>query len=141
VSLLRPGSKISVVLLRDGAHQNLTLEMGTRPTASSGAKEHPALEVLGMAVEDLTDDLAQRLDYQGLAGVLVVAVADNSPAGAARIGEGMLIQEVNRRPVKDLSAFKAVMEEAVQKPPILFLVNYQGAYRYLVMAPPQNGPR
>jgi len=141
VSLLQPTSKVSVVLLRDGVRKSLTLEMGTRPAPSSVVKQHPALEVLGMAVEDLTSDLAQRLNYQGLTGVLVVAVAENSLAGAARIGEGMLIQEVNRRPVKNLSEFRTVMEEAVQKPPILFLVNYQGSYRYLVMAPPAKGPR
>ena len=141
VSLLQPTSKVSVVLLRDGVRKSLTLEMGTRPAPSSVVKQHPALEVLGMAVEDLTSDLAQRLNYQGLTGVLVVAVAENSLAGAARIGEGMLIQEVNRRPVKNLSEFRTVMEEAAQKPPILFLVNYQGSYRYLVMAPPAHGPR
>jgi serine protease Do len=138
VSLLQPDSKVSVVLLRNGVRKSLTLEMGTRPAAHSAAKQHPALEVLGMAVEDLTTDLAQRLNYQGLTGVLVVAVAENSPAGATRIVQGMLIQEVNRRPVRSLSEFKAVMEEAVQKPPILFLVNYQGSYRYLVMVPPGN---
>jgi serine protease Do len=139
VSLLQPDSKVSVVLLRNGVRKSLTLQMGTRPAAHSAAKQHPALEVLGMAVEDLTADLAQRLNYQGLTGVLVVAVAENSPAGAARIGQGMLIQEVNRRPVRNLSEFKAVMEEAIQKPPVLFLVNYQGSYQYLVMAPPGNG--
>lgn len=32
------------------------------------------------------------------------------------------------------------MEEAVQKPPSLFLVNDQGSFRYLVMAPPENSP-
>jgi serine protease Do len=138
VSLLQPDSKVSVVLLRNGVRKSLTLEMGTRPAAHAAAKQHPALEVLGMAVEDLTTDLAQRLNYQGLTGVLVVAVAENSPAGATRIAQGMLIQEVNRRPVRSLSEFKAVMEEAVQKPPILFLVNYQGSYRYLVMVPPGN---
>ena len=141
VSLLQPTSKVSVVLLRDGARKSLTLEMGTRPAPSSVVKQHPALEVLGMAVEDLTSDLAQRLNYQGLAGVLVVAVAENSPAGAARIGEGMLIQEVNRRPVKNLSEFRTVMEEAMQKPPVLFLVNSQRSYRYLVMAPPASSQR
>ncbi|MCL5281713.1 MAG: trypsin-like peptidase domain-containing protein, partial [Planctomycetes bacterium] len=83
VSLLQPASKVSIILLRQGARKSLTLEMGTRPAARSAAKQHPALEVLGMAVEDLSADLAQRLNYQGLTGVLVVAVAENSPAGAA----------------------------------------------------------
>jgi serine protease Do len=134
VSLLPPGSKVSVALLRGGARKDLTLEMGTRPSKSSAAPERPALEVLGMAVENLTDDLAQRLDYQGMTGVLVAAVAENSPAQASQFGAGMLIQEVNRRPVKNLSDFKIAMERAVQKPPILFLVNNRGMYRYLVMA-------
>jgi serine protease Do len=138
VSLLPPGNKVSVVLLRGSARQELTLEMAARPSKSTSAKEHPALEVLGMAVEDLTDEVAQRLDYQGATGVLVAAVADNSPAQAAQLGAGMLIQEVNRGPVKDLSEFKAAMEKAVQKPPILLLVNNQGSYRYLVMTPSED---
>jgi serine protease Do len=135
VSLLQPGSKVPLVLLRHGTRQDLTLEMGTRPAKSSSAKERPTLEVLGMALQDLTDDLAQRLNYQGVTGVLVVAVADNSPAEALELGAGMLIQEVNRRPVRTLSEFKTALEEAAEKPPILFLVNNQGAYRYVATAP------
>ncbi len=138
VSLLQPGNKVPLVLLRNSTRQDLTLEMGTRPTKSSSAKERPALEVLGMAVQDLTDDLAQRLNYQGMTGVLVVAVADNSPAEASEISAGMLIQEVNRRPVQNLSEFKTALEEAAQKPPVLFLVNGQGAYRYVAIASPDN---
>jgi len=135
VSLLQPGTKVPLVLLRHGAHQDLTLEMGTRPGKSPSAKGRPTLEVLGMALQDLTDDLAQRLNYQGVTGVLVVAVADNSPAEALELGAGMLIQEVNRRPVRTLSEFKTALEEAAEKPPILFLVNNQGAYRYVATAP------
>ncbi len=135
VSLLQPGNKVPLVLLRNGTRQDLTLEMGTRPAKSSSAKERPTLEVLGMALQDLTDDLAQRLNYQGMTGVLVVAVADNSPAEALEVGAGMLIQEVNRRPVRNLSEFKTALEEAAEKPPILFLVNNQGTYRYVATAP------
>ncbi len=134
VSLLQPGNKVPLVLLRNGTRQNLALEMGERPTKASSTKEQPALEVLGMAVQDLTDDLAQRLNYQGMTGVLVVAVADNSPAEGAEISAGMLIQEINRRPVRNLSEFKTVMEEDVQKPPVLFLVNNKGAYSFVVVA-------
>ncbi len=87
-----------------------------------------------MAVQDLTEDVAGRLDYRGLTGALVVAVQDDSLADAAEIGASMLIQEVNRQPVRDLSGFKTAMEQAIKKPPILLLVNNQGSYRYAVIA-------
>jgi len=139
VSLLPPGSKVPAVLLREGARRDLTLETAARPAKSSNSKERPTLEVMGMAVQDLTEEWAQRLNYQGLTGVLVVAVADNSLAEASEIGSGMLIQEINRRPIKSLEEFKEVMEQAVEKPPILFLINNQGSYRYVVITAPDNG--
>ena len=138
VSMLQPGSKITVGVLRDGARQNLTIALGARPSPSAGGDKHPALEVLGMAVENLTGDLADRLGYSGKSGVVVVAVADDSIAGLFGIGPGMLIEEVDRRPVKNMSDFKTAIEEAAKKPPILFLVNNQGSYRYIALHLPQQ---
>ncbi len=139
VSMLQPDSRIPVVLLRDGKRQDLTLVMGTRPARVSSSKEVPTLEALGMAVQDLAAEVAQRLNYQGQTGVLVVAVADDSPADASDITTGMLIQEVNRRSIANLSEFKTALEQAAEKPPILFLVNNQGAYSFVVIAPPEKG--
>ncbi len=138
VSMLQPGTKVPVVVLRNGARQNLTIELGTRVKAMPAKPApRPTLEVAGMAVQDLNQGLAQQLGYQDATGVIVVAVAQDSIAGFSGLIPGMLIQEVDRQPVKNLQEFENTIKEAAQKPPVLFLVNNQGAYRYLVLAVPQ----
>ncbi|MCL5281083.1 MAG: PDZ domain-containing protein [Planctomycetes bacterium] len=138
VSLFQPGTKVSVVVLRNGVKQSLTVELGTRVKArASKPTPQPTLEVAGMAVQNLSQDLAKQLNYQGATGVVVVAVAQDSMAGLSGLGPGMLIQTVNRQPIKNLQEFETALKAAAQKPPILFLVNNQGVYRYIVLATPQ----
>jgi serine protease Do len=138
VSLLQPGTKVRVVILRKGSKQNLTIELGTRvKTKPAKPTPRPTLEVAGMAVQDLNQDLAVKLGYQGLKGVVVVAVAQDSIAGFSGLGPGMLIQQVDRQPVENIKQFESMLNEAARKPPVLFLVNNQGAYRYLVLAVPR----
>jgi serine protease Do len=138
VSMFQPGTKVSVVVLRKGAKQNLTVELGTRVKAAvSKPTPQPTLEVAGMAVQNLSQDLARKLNYQGATGVVVVAVAQDSIAGFSGLGPGMLIQTVNRQRIKNLQEFETALRAAAQKPPVLFLVNNQGVYRYIVLATPQ----
>jgi serine protease Do len=138
VSLLQPGSKVRLVILRKGSKQNLTIELGTRvKTKPAKPIPRPTLEVAGMAVQDLNQGLAEQLGYQGQKGVVVVAVAQDSIAGFSGLGPGMLIQQVNHQLVQDIKQFEIALNEAARKPPVLFLVNNQGAYRYLVLAVPR----
>jgi serine protease Do len=138
ISLLQPGTKVRVAILRKGSKHNLTIELGTRvKTKPAKPTPRPTLEVAGMAVQELNRDLAEKLGYQGQKGVVVVAVAQDSLAGFSGLGPGMLIQQVNQQPVEDLKQFEDALKEAAQKPPVLFLVNNQGAYRYLVLAMPR----
>jgi serine protease Do len=138
ISLLQPGTKVNVVILRKGSKHNLTIELGTRvKTKPAKPTTRPTLEVAGMAVQELNQNLAEQLGYQGQKGVVIVAVARDSLAGFSGLGPGMLIQQVNQQPVENLKQFEDALKEAAQKPPVLFLVNNQGAYRYLVLAMPR----
>jgi serine protease Do len=138
VSLLEPGTKVRVTILRNGKTQNLTIELGTRmKKAAHKATPRPTLEVAGMAVQNLNKELADRLGYQGKKGVVVVAVAQDSIAGFSGLGPGMLIEQVDHQPVQGIKQFESVLNVAARKPPVLLLVNNQGAYRYLVLAVPR----
>jgi serine protease Do len=137
ISVLQPGTSVGIVVLRNGARQNLTINLGTRVAASPAKPApRPTLEVAGMAVQDLNQDLAEKLGYQGQKGVIVVAVAQDSIAGFSGLGPGMLIQQVDRQPVTNVKEFESALKQAADKPAILLLVNNQGAYRYLVLAAP-----
>ena len=137
VSMFQPGEKVPLVILRNGVRQNITLELGTKmDTLPAKPTPRPALEVAGMAVEDISKDIAVRLGYENQKGVVVVAVAQDSIAGFSGIIPGMLIQEVDQQPVQNIKEFENTMKEAIQKPPVIFLIYNQGAYRYLVLTVP-----
>jgi len=142
IASMKPGSQVSLTLLRDGKPNDVTVQLGARPTqpptTEKKGQKQAIVELLGMAVQDLTPDLAERLDYQGLTGVVILAVEDDSLADASGLDAGMLIQEINRLPVRNMSEFGQVLEEAAQKPPILFLVDNQGSYRYIVINVPRQ---
>lgn len=141
IASMKPGSQVPLVVLRAGIPNNVTVQLGMRPTQppapAKKAGKQAIVEVLGMAVQNLTPELAERLDYQGLPGVLVVAVEDNSIADASGLDAGMLIQEVNRQPVRNMNEFEQALG-AAQKPPILFLVDNQGSYRYIAINLPRQ---
>jgi hypothetical protein len=49
-----------------------------------------------------------------------------------------LIRQVDRQPIENLQQFQSVLRAASQKSSILFLVDNRGAYRYIVLAAPQQ---
>lgn len=142
IAAMKPGSRVSLVVVRDGKPANVTVQLGTRPvqkpTPEKKEEKQAVVETLGMAVQDLTPELAEKLDYQGQTGVVILAVEDNSPADTSGLNAGMLIQEVNRLPIKNMNEFAQALEAAAQKPPIVFLVDSQGSYRYVVIGLPQQ---
>ena len=137
VSMLEPGSKVSLVVLRKGTRHNLTIQLGTlvnkKPVAPS---PRPTLEVAGMAVQNLNPELIAKLGYEDQKGVVIVAVAKDSIAGFSGLAPGMLIREVDNQQISNIKEFENALKEASQKPPILFLVDNQGAYKYIVLAVP-----
>ena len=138
IAVLQPGTSVGIVVLRNGARQNLTIQLGIHVEASPAKPApRPTLEVAGMAVQDLNQDLAEKLGYQDQKGVIVVAVAQDSVAGFSGLGPGMLIQQVDRKPVANIKEFESTLKQAADKPPVLLLVNNRGAYRYLVLVAPQ----
>lgn len=137
VSMLNPGAKVQLVVLRKSARQILTIELGTRThrTTISSAPQ-PTLEVAGMALQELSKTLADKLGYTNQKGIIVVAVAQDSIAGFSGLLPGMLITQVNQQPVQSLTQFENALRNVPQNRPILFLIYNKGAYQYLVLAAP-----
>ena len=124
VALLAPGSKARLDISRDGRPVELTVKLGERPTAAM-QKEQPAAEpgqVLGLEVEELTQELATRLHYKVGEGVIVSAVAPGSPAAERGIRPGDLILSVNRQQVASVDDFTAAIKQSSKRGKALLLV-------------------
>jgi serine protease Do len=125
VALLAPGSRARLDILRDGKPVELTVKLGERPAAAAAQKEPPAEEpeqLLGLEVQDLTQELATRFHYKVGEGVIVSAVTPGSPAAEKGIRPGDLILSVNRQDVVSVDDFTAAIKQSSKRGKVLLLV-------------------
>ena len=97
-------------------------------------KMNPALEQLefmGMTVEALTYDKAEKLGVMPGIGVLISKIESGSPAEKAGLRNGMIIQEVERKAVKNFEIIKEIINEMDKAKGILLLVTTSGGSRYI----------
>lgn len=103
-SIAGPGRLVRLEILRDGARQTLDVTLGRMPgtTASLGAPtpDSDVLTVWSARVANLTADRAEALGLPDGAGVVVLAVASESPADRAGLREGDVIVQVGDTPVQ-----------------------------------------
>jgi len=139
VSALKPDTDVELVVLRDGKRETLTAKLSERPAKEQVAKGGPeTLEKLGLAVQNLTDDLAEQYGYQGLTGVIVTQVETGSIAELAGISTGALIMEVNKKPVENTKSFKQAIEDAAKEDAVLLRVKQGQAVIFIVLKLPKE---
>jgi len=132
-----PGVPVKLQIWRDGKTEDKSVTLGELPEkaekASEGEGSSGALE--GVEVQDLTTEIAQELELPGgTHGVVVTSVDSASPAAAAGINRGDVIQEVNHKPVANIEQYRQAMAGAGTKP-VLLLVNHAGVTSYVVIEP------
>ena len=137
ISQMAPGTSVKMKIWRDGRAQDVTVNLGELPETAEkegpGETSEGVLE--GVDVQNLTSDLAQQLNLPAnTKGVVVTQVDPSSPAAAVGLDRGMVIQEVNRKPVNSVDEFKRAVA-ASKDQQILLLVNQGGVTRYLVVEP------
>ena len=108
-SVLPVGEKIPVVLIRDGIPNTFMVTVGELPARprDGGVRLRTAL---GFSVEELTEELAEKLSYRYERGVLVTRITRNSQADLVGLAPGDLILRINGVPTPDLDAFKSSFE-------------------------------
>jgi len=139
IGMKKPGAKIQMVVLRDGSRREFTVELAEKPAKEKVAiGKSQTMEDLGLTVQNLTDDLAERLGYEGLSGVVVTQVEAGSLAELSGISQGTLIMEVDRKPVKNTKEFGEAIEESAKSGTILLLIRDEGYTRFVVITLPQK---
>ncbi|HEX9950775.1 MAG TPA: trypsin-like peptidase domain-containing protein [Rubricoccaceae bacterium] len=120
VSNKRPGEEVVLTYNRDGDEREATVRLGTRPgeeamaaamggtaprRAPSAAPEPATQSALGLTVQDLTPAVARRIGVDAdVEGVAVTDVERTSEAFRdAQLRPGVVITEVNRRPVQTVA--------------------------------------
>lgn len=133
IALTNPGTEVTLTVLRDGKEKQIKVTIGKLETTDSGQPVQLGdLPDLGLSLQKLTPDLAEKFGYQDSSGVLVTAVEPDSLADRAGIERGNLIEEVNRKTVTTPKEVDQLIKDSGKKS-VLLLVRSGDASRYLAL--------
>ncbi|MFL5248640.1 MAG: Do family serine endopeptidase [Myxococcales bacterium] len=118
VGSVGPGQTAKIEVMREGKTRTFDVKLAQRPEEIEVAERSPGQseeeqskgDVLGVRVQNLTPELAQRARVdEGTTGVVVMDVAQDSPAATAGIEPGDVIVEMNRQPIKTVDDYKKAL--------------------------------
>lgn len=144
----KPGSNVTLDVLRNGSAQKLNVTLGARPDdldaedgryrgrgprGSNQDGESQGGAKLGISVETLTSDIAQQLNLPAsIKGVVIAEIDEAGPAAEAGLQRGDVIQQVNRQPVVSADEFVRLVKQSSGKSVVL-LVNRGGRQLFVAI--------
>lgn len=141
IAALPPGATVRVEIIRDGQRRILPVPLSERqdtPTVASLPLPSRSEVKLGLDVQDLTPELAERFKLKESAGVLITKVERGSIAEAEGLREGDLIKEVNRVEVSSVNAFSTAVSKAKRGETVLLRVLRESRAFYVVLKPTER---
>ena len=140
IALLKPGTSVKVAVVREGEHKTFNVELSERPKTEqlAAAGRSDTLQQLGITVQNLTPDIAERFGYKNETGVIITDVDSGSLADLAGVAPGTLIVEVNRKAVKNTSDLEKALEVSQKEGYVLLLLKDTQTTRYLTLTLPQK---
>ena len=134
VAATKPGTKVEMKVFRDGKSKTLTVEVGELESQSFFAHGPAAPEDLGMRLQNITPDVAQRLRLQGdEQGVVVTQVEPGSMAEKAGIRSGDVIISVGSDRVGNLSYFRHALASQDLDKGVRLRVKTEGMQRFVFL--------
>jgi Do/DeqQ family serine protease len=138
VASTRPGTGVTLTVLRDGEEQTLSATLGELPSDSRASAGAPATEgeagALGLRLQPVPADRARALNLQTGEGLMVASVAPGSPAGDAGLRSGDVIEEVNGRRVRSADDLRSAVNASKDRPALVLVRRGEGSL-YLTLAP------
>ena len=101
--------------------------------SAAGNGESSRFEKLGVQVENLTPQLAEKLGIKAEHGVVITDVQAGSPAAMVGLTSGVVITQVDRQPVKSVEEFRKAVENKPLEKGLLLLVQTPKGSRFLVI--------
>jgi serine protease Do len=116
------GKSVTIKLSRNGKVIDREAKLGEMEEKAEVAKTPSSHKSLGITVQNLTPEIAKGLGLKKDTGVVVTGVEPGSAAANAGIQTGDVIQEVNRKPVKNVEDFSQKVEKAKGQDNVLLLI-------------------
>jgi len=138
---------VELKVMRDGKEQSLQVTIEEQPQTFGQArvpasrdsnaekKDGVSLEKIGVEVNDLSSELADRFGFKdGVKGVVITGVEPSGLGAQAGLRKGMLITKVDRHPVATAAKLRdLVTADALKKGLLLQVQSVQGGTNFVVI--------
>jgi serine protease Do len=141
VGAIPPGQTIKLEVVHEGKTRTVEVKLAERPDeidqssrsgGQGGESDKSSGDLLGLRVQELTPEMAQRARVDpSTKGVVVIAVAQDSPASQAGIDPGDVILEINRQPVASVADYKKAVSKLKKGQTALVRVRSGQAVQYV----------
>jgi len=138
VAPLPVGKTVAVKVLKNGNTVEREVKIGQLEEQKEEVANASTRKPLGMTVQNITPEIARGLGLKSEAGVVVAGVVPGSPAANADIRSGDVIQQVNRKPIKDVEDFKQKIETTKDQETILLLIQRGDSTLFAAVTPAQG---
>jgi len=125
---------LPLTVIRDKKEKYLIIRLTERPdniTADNSKKINAKSEDLGIDVENLNSEFADRYKVEEKNGVIISRIYPNSPASNSGLSVGDIILEINKKTIKDVDDFNDFVSSKDYKSLLLYVKTKSGAYVYI----------
>ena len=130
ISAIAPGTKVPVVLSRDGRRQSVSVTVEELQSGGTSAAQRAGAG-FGLSLADVTADLATRLGLRtGARGAVIEDVEPGSAAESAGLRTNDVILEINHRPVRD--AAEAIAALRMSEGRVVFVLISRGGMQMFI---------
>ena len=146
VARTKVGQPSKVKVLRDGKEQMVTVKIGERPSDAMLARrepppkpetaEQPDNVLASLRVQALDPEMMSQFNVPSTtSGVLINRVEPGSPAEAAGLQRGDVIQEVNHQVIKSLEDYREISAKIKKEEMAVLLLSRQGNNLFVAVNP------
>jgi serine protease Do len=132
IASYKPGTRVEILLLRKNKTKTITVKLDRFPDEEGEDKEgadSSAATKIGIHVQNITDEMARRLDLEDREGVIISEVERRSVAAKEGLRKGDIILEVNQQPVQSAREFRQIVK-ATEEGDTLLLYMKRGERRF-----------
>ena len=133
VAATRVGSNVELKVIRGGKEKGLSVRIEELASEDEMPDIEAVKDSLGMSVQDVTPDVARRLDIDPSVGVMVTMVERGGAADVGGVRRGDIILEINRKDIKDVGDFKSEAGRIKKGEAALLLIYRDGNSFYKVL--------
>lgn len=134
IYMIHPGTKITLTILRDAKTIEIPINVGQFADKENSITDGETIQnsnQLGIEVENLTPELAEKLGYTDSKGVVVTKVIPGSPASLTGLKKGALIMSINRQKIENKEQFSKAVQSIEKGRPVLFQIRQGDIHAFL----------